>query len=74
MKSGLRFGTNCFRSRREAERYYGQMGFNRAAVAEKIRIGEIRIDRPAISPGETFGWDDDGRAHVYLARLNNHAH
>jgi len=48
----MRHGTNYFVSLTAANRYYGPYGFAPADVRAKVTIGEIKIGKPEVKPGE----------------------
>lgn len=59
----MKVGTNCFESRKAADRYYRAYGMTPADVDCKITLGEIRIgaDHLQIREGDALTVDRDGR-------------
>jgi hypothetical protein len=62
----MTYGTSHFVSRGAAERYYKDYDYDdtKAAVARKIRDGEIHIGKPRVKAGERLTTVDGGKRYA----------
>ncbi len=60
------YGTSYFTSRSAAIRYYKDYGYDdvKAAVARKIREGEIHIGKPPLKAGQRLTTVDGGKRYA----------
>lgn len=55
------YGTCCFRSLADAERYYSEHIYGKGAAKRKLESGEIKLGRPPVKAGDSIHVNDEGR-------------